>query len=771
MATPGAFVGVLPAAGAGRGRAVQGVRGGGRRDGLGRGRRDAGAGAAVRRAPERAPGAGGGARQRGEPGRGVQRADRAERPVPAAGDPGRAGQRAGCRPDQVDAVEAHGTGTALGDPIEAQALLATYGQDRPEDRPLWLGSVKSNIGHAQAAAGVAGVIKMVLALQHGVLPGHAARGRAVAARGLVGGGGAAADRAGALARRRAGRGGPGCPRSGSAAPTPTSSSRNPRADDGAAAGGRRRWPTPSAGPGAGAPGPVAWLVSGRTAAGAGGAGGAAGRRALAARPELDPADVGWSLATTRSVFEHRAVVTGADREELAAGLAAVAAGEPAAGVVTGVAGGRRGPGGVRVPGPGRPVGRDGPGAGGVLPVFAARLAECGAALAPHVDWDLDGGAGRGGRRAGPGPGRGGAAGAVGGDGVAGRGVAGGRGHPGRGGGAHPGGDRGGDAWPGSCPWRTRPGWWRCAAGRWLALAGRGGMVSVAEPAGGGRGSGWRAWGGRLSVAAVNGPAATVVSGDPAALAELAAACAAAGVRARMLPVDYASHSAAGGGAPGGDPGRAGRDHPGPGAGPDGLGDDRRVAGRAGGWARGTGMTSLRAPVEFDRAVRVLAGAGHGVFIEVSPHPVLTAAITETLEDAGQAGRPAPVVTGTLRRDDGGPARFLASLAEVHVRGRAGGLGGGAGRRAAGGAADLRVPAAAVLAARPRGRGRGGRGRGGVGGRGAVLGGGGGRGPAGPVAGAGGATDRQRLERGAAGAGGVAAAGAGPVGDRRAGGTG
>ena len=127
---------VLPPARPRRRRPVQGVRRRRRRHRLGRGRRRAAGGAALRRPPQRPPGARRGARQRGQPGRRVQRADRAERAGPAAGHPGRRWPTPGSSPADVDAVEAHGTGTTLGDPIEAQALLATYGQDRADDRPL-----------------------------------------------------------------------------------------------------------------------------------------------------------------------------------------------------------------------------------------------------------------------------------------------------------------------------------------------------------------------------------------------------------------------------------------------------------------------------------------------------------------------------------------------------------------------------------------------------------------------------------------------------------
>ena len=168
-----------------------------------------------------------------------------------------------------------------------------------------------------------------------------------------------------------------------------------------------------------------------------------------------------------------------------------------------------------------------------------------------------------------------------------------------------------------------------------ALAGQGAMVSVAEPGRAGAGAAGR-WDGRLSVAAVNGPGATVVSGDPEAAAEFAARCEADGVRARVLPVDYASHSP--------QVERLRRDILAALAGiSPGQARVPLVSAMTGGLAGpgqdgGYWYDSLRAPVEFARAVRALAASGHGVFIEVSPHPVLTAAVTETLEDAGRGRR-------------------------------------------------------------------------------------------------------------------------------------
>ena len=396
------------------------------------------------------------------------------------------------------------------------------------------------------------------------------------------------------------------------------------------------------------------MVSGRTAEGL-----AAQAERLAAwaagHPEQEPADVAWSLATTRAALEHRAVVTGRDRDELTAGLAAVAAGSPAAGVITGM---------VPVAGPGRVVfvfpGQGGQWAGmgrdlaAASPVFATRLAECGRALAPFTGWDLadvlaqDTLPDRADvvqpalwavmvslaatwQAAGVTP-----------DAVVG----------------HSQGEIAAAVVAGILSLADGARVVALRSKALTALSGRGGMVSVAESAEAVR-ERIAPWGERLSVAAVNGPAATVVSGEPEILAELVAACEAAGVRARTLPVDYASHgpqveeirdellAALAGVSPG--PAKIPMVSAVTGEWLDGL------AAEAGYW-----YGSLRAPVEFGRALGVLSASGHRVFVEVSPHPVLTAAIAETAPDA--------TVTGTLRRDDGGPGRFLTALAEAHVRG-------------------------------------------------------------------------------------------------------
>ncbi|MEU1807309.1 SDR family NAD(P)-dependent oxidoreductase, partial [Streptomyces sp. NPDC019937] len=217
-------------------------------------------------------------------------------------------------PAEVDVVEGHGTGTTLGDPIEAQALLATYGQDRPEDRPLWLGSIKSNIGHTQAAAGVAGVIKMVMAMRHGLLPASLhidepspnVDWTAGDVRLLT----EPVPWPQAEWPRRAGVSSFGI--SGTNAhviveQAPDAPQATPR---GAEAGGV-----------------VPWVVSARsTEALRGQAAALLGR--VTADDDASSVEVGWSLLKARSLFDHRAVVIGEDREELMAGLQALASGAP-----------------------------------------------------------------------------------------------------------------------------------------------------------------------------------------------------------------------------------------------------------------------------------------------------------------------------------------------------------------------------------------------------------------------------------------------------------
>ncbi|MBL1111899.1 SDR family NAD(P)-dependent oxidoreductase [Streptomyces sp. 110] len=551
--------------------------------------------------------------------------------------------------EQIDAIEAHGTGTPLGDPIEAGALLATYGKDCAADRPVLIGSLKSNIGHPQAAGGVGGVIKMVQAMRHGLLPRtlHAEErsSRIDWSAGAVELLTEAREWPRGEEPRRAAISAFGA--SGTNVHTILEEAPEEEPSEAVAA---------AEGDAPVGRGVVPWVLSAKSAAGLR----AQAERLLThvtARPALSPADVGHSLATTRGRFDHRALVLGGDRDELIGALGALASGGESPCVVRGA--------GVTAT-DARPVfvfpGQGSQWVGMAVelldasPVFAQRIAECEVALSGFVDWSLAGVL----RGGGPGLGR------V--DvvqpalwavmvslaevwracGVVPAAVVG-----------HSQGEIAAAVVAGGLSLEDGA---RVVALRSQAiargLAGRGGMMSVSEGADRVR-ERITARDGRISVAAVNGPGSIVVSGEPEALRELQAECEAEDVRAKLIPVDYASHSAQ----------------------VEELRDElldvlAPIAPRRAevpfcstvtgdtidttGLDAGYWYTNLRETVELESAVRALSAAGFGTFLEMSPHPVLTMPLQATVEDA--------VVVGSLRRDEGGSERFLASLGEAFVRG-------------------------------------------------------------------------------------------------------
>ncbi|QMU77445.1 SDR family NAD(P)-dependent oxidoreductase [Streptacidiphilus sp. PB12-B1b] len=556
-------------------------------------------------------------------------------------------RQAGLTPAEVDAVEAHGTGTVLGDPIEAQALLAVYGQERPAARPLLVGSLKSNLTHTQAAAGVGGVIKTVLAMRNGLLPRslHIDRPSTQVdwSEGAVSLLTEATPWPPSGRPRRAGVSSFGA--SGTNAHVILESAAEPEAEP-----DHESWCC----------GPVAWQLSARTGAALRGQAAALHAQVLA-DPGARPIDIAVSLARGRSRFAERAVLVGEERDELLDALAALSRGENAPAVLRGTApqGGRRA---VFVfPG----LGAQWPGMGAELldscPAFARQLADCDRALAPYLDWSPSAVL-----RAEPGA---------------------------------PSLDRVEVLQPTlfavmvslAAVWRSHGvepaavvGHSQgevaaaCVAGvlsledaarivvrRSLALAGLPGggmatvMMSVEEVEARLRGRPEE-----LTVAAVNGPRVVVVAGSGEAVGRLVDELTEDGVMAWRMVVDHASHcggvEAVREGLHASLAGIAPRAAAVPMMStvdadwidPAGLGPDY--------WYR-----NLRQAVRFRDAVQRLLEAGHRTFVEVSPHPTLLFGVEDTAADAGASDT---VAVETLRRAEGDLRRLLLSLGAAQAHG-------------------------------------------------------------------------------------------------------
>lgn len=573
-----------------------------------------------------------------------------------------AAANAGVGLDQVDVVEAHGTGTALGDPIEAGALLATYGAARGDSHPLWLGSIKSNIGHTQAAAGVAGIIKMIEALNHDSLPptlhvDHPSPGidwstrtvrllaepvpwpetdhprtAAVSSFGISG------TNAHLILQQPP-------------AAEPVERTATARDDFGV-----RMWP-----------------ISARTPA------------ALCAQadrlhhfltgdPDLDLTDVAYSLGATRAHHPYRAAIaapadSGTARDDLLGALDALRRDEPHPHLVRHHFLARlRGKTVFVLPGQGAQY----EGMGRELyehhRVFAETVDACDEALRPLAGWSVRDVLCQ--EPSAPALDRVDVvqpvlftmmvslAEVLAGYGIIPDAVIG-----------HSQGEIAAAYIAGALSLPEAVAVVARRSQALSALRGTGGMASVllaaehVEPL-------LRPWGDALSIAAVNGPSHTIVSGDPAALDEFGAACDRDGIHFRLIAVDYASHSAQV------EPARERLLAE--------LADLKPTASNIPLYSTVGGaldtepldtttMTAeywyrnLREPVRFrDRVVQLLA-AGQTTFVELSPHPVLAPAITDTVTQSTDSAQSAVIIT--LHRDRSDRDSLATALAQLHTHGQ------------------------------------------------------------------------------------------------------